>query len=81
LDNPEDAVPGQVADVGHAGERQQVVTAQRREGDVAGHHQLVVALVVGEGGGGERHRREQLGVGGRDPAGGAGQVLVGRVGA
>jgi hypothetical protein len=54
--------------------------AERVEGDRAGHHQLVVALVVGEGGGDERQGGEQLGEGGRDPAGGVGQVLVGRVG-
>ena len=54
LGQAEDALAGQVADVGDPGERQQVVLAQRVERDVPGQHQLVVALVVGEGGQVER---------------------------
>jgi hypothetical protein len=60
-------------------ERQEVVFAQRLERDVAGQHQLVVALVVGERGQVERAGREQLGVGARHPLGRLGQVLRRRV--
>ena len=42
LGEPEDPVGGQVADVGDARERQQVVLAQRADRDVADQHQLVV---------------------------------------
>ena len=53
LGKPEDAVARQVADMGHAGERQQMVLADRPQWNCPGQHQLVVALVVGEGGGRE----------------------------
>ena len=58
---------GQVADVGDAAEGQQVVLAERREGDARHHHQLVVAAVVGEGGGVERLRRQEFREHARDP--------------
>ena len=51
LGEADDSLAGQVADLSGAVERQQVVGAQRLEGNVADHDQLVVALVVGEGGG------------------------------
>ena len=50
LGQPEDPVAGQVADVRHADERQQVVLADRPDRDVAGEDELVVALVVVERG-------------------------------
>jgi hypothetical protein len=76
LGQAEDAAAREVADVGGAVEGQEVVLAQRVEGDVAGQHQLVVALVVGEGGEAERPGCEHLGVGGGDPPGRVGQVVV-----
>ena len=48
LRQPDDPLARQVADVGDADERQQVVLAQRVERDVAGDDELVVAAVVGE---------------------------------
>ena len=74
LRQPEDAVAREVADVGDALEREQVVLAERVERDVAGEDELVVALVVGEGREVERPGREQLGVGGRRPAEGCRRV-------
>ena len=58
-------------------EGQQVVLAERLEGDVTGEHELVVALVVREGGEVERTGRQELGEGEGDPAGRVGQMLVG----
>src|ERR1700733_745617 len=63
LGQPQDPFGGYVADVGHAVEGQEVVLAQRVEGDVPGQDQLVVALVVGEGGEVERLGRQELGIG------------------
>jgi hypothetical protein len=57
---PEDAFPGQVADVRCAGEGQHVVLAEGPERDVAGQHQLVITVVVGEGGELERPRGKQF---------------------
>jgi hypothetical protein len=54
LGQPEDPVPGEVSDVGHALEGKQVMLAKGVEGDVPDQYQLVVALFVGEGGGIER---------------------------
>lgn len=60
---PEDALPGQVADVRDAGEEQHVMLAESPERDGASQHQLVIALVVPEGGEPERLRGKQLCVG------------------
>ena len=54
LGQAEDPLPGQVADMGDADERQQVVLAHRLHRDRAGDDQLVVSGVVGEGGQVER---------------------------
>ena len=43
LGQPDDALAGQIADVRQAGERQQVMLADRAERDRPGQHQLVVA--------------------------------------
>ena len=53
--------------------------AQRVERDLAGDHELVVALVVGERRGFERDRGQQLGVGLGHPARRVGDPLVGQV--
>ena len=55
--------PGQVADVRHPVEGQQVMHAQRVKGDRPGHDQLVVAVVVGKRRRPEGLGCEQLGVG------------------
>src|SRR5918995_1638840 len=52
---------GEIADVCHSVERQQVMHAQRVKRDRAGDDQLVVAL-VGKGGRPERPWRQQLGI-------------------
>ena len=75
----EDALTGQVPDVGDTVERQEVVLAERLKGDVPGEHEFVVALVVGEGGEVEGAGREELGEGACDPPGRVDQVLGGRV--
>src|SRR5439155_12674709 len=68
LGEPEDALGGQVGDMRHTVERQQVVHAQRLKRDLPDDDQLVVALVVGKRRRVERLGGEQLGVGGRHPA-------------
>ena len=68
LAQPDDPLAGQVADVRDPVERQQMVHAQRVEGDRARHDQLVVAVVVGERGRPEGLGREQLRVGVGHPA-------------
>jgi hypothetical protein len=55
--------------VRHAGERQQVVLADRLDRQAAGEHQAVVALVVGEGREVERAWRQHLGPRPRHPPG------------
>jgi hypothetical protein len=60
LRETDDPVSWQVRDVGDAVERQQVVLAERVEGDPAGHDQLVIPL-VGEGRRRERGGAEELG--------------------
>ena len=62
LRQPEDPRAGQVAHVGHAGEGQQVVLAQRVDRDVGDQDQLVVPGGVVERRGVELRRREHLGV-------------------
>ena len=62
--------------MGDAGERQQVVLADRSHRDATGQDELVVALVVGEGGQVERARAEQLGVGASHPRRRARQALT-----
>ena len=62
LRQPDDLVVGQVGDVRHADERQQVVLAERVEVDLAGHDQLVVVAVVRERRGVEGLRRQLLDV-------------------
>ena len=81
LRQAQDPLAGQVADVRHPGEGQQVVLAQGVQRDVPGDDQLVVALVVGEGRQVELRGGQQLGVGGGHPAGRLGQVRVSRVAA
>ena len=76
LRQAENARRRDVADVGDPVERQQMVLAQRLERNVAGQHQLVVALVVGERCQVERSRRQQLGVRVRHPPGRVGQVFA-----
>ena len=56
LRQPEEPLVGEIAHMGDARERQQVVLTERGEGDGPGDDQLVVALVVGE-----RRRLERLG--------------------
>jgi hypothetical protein len=51
LGKADDALARQVSHVGDADEGQQMVLAQRVEGDAGGDDQLVVADVVGECGG------------------------------
>ena len=63
----------------HPVERQQVVLAEGVERDVAGDHELVVALVVREGGEVERLGGEHLGVHARHSPGGVRERLVGDV--
>src|ERR687897_637787 len=70
LGQPDDALPRQVADVGDADERQEVVLAQRVEGDPGRDDELVVAAVVRERGRHERRGRQQLRVHARGPASG-----------
>src|SRR2546423_6169509 len=60
-------------------EGEQMVLTQRLEGDVPCQNELVVALVVRERREVERTRRQQLGEGVGDPAGGVDQVLVGGI--
>ena len=76
LGQPEDPVARQVGDVRDADEGQQVVLAQRREGDVPGDDELVVALLVRERRQAERARLEQLGVRRRHPPRGVAQRLA-----
>ena len=64
---PEDALPGQVADVRDAREEQHVMLAEGPEGDGAGQDQLVITFVVGEGGEPERLRGQQFCVGAGHP--------------
>ena len=80
LGQADDPLAGQVADVGHAVEREQVVLAQRVEGDRGGHDHLVVAL-VGERRRVELARGEHLGERGRDAPRRLGEALTGEVGA
>ena len=56
-----DAFARQIGDVGYAAEGQQVVFAQRVEADVAGEHELVIAVVVRKRRGIERRGGEQFG--------------------
>jgi hypothetical protein len=79
LREAEDPLAGQVADVRHPGEGQQVVLAQGLQRDVPGDDQLVVALVVGEGRQVELRGGHQLGVGGDHPLRRLGQVRRCRV--
>ena len=48
LGQPEDALTGQVTDVGDPVKGQQMVLARRVHRDASGEHHLVVALVVGK---------------------------------
>ena len=80
LREPQDALRGEVGDVGDAVERQDVVHAQRLERDLTHDDELVVALVVGEGRQVERLGREQLGVRVRHPARRLAQALVVEIG-
>src|SRR5215213_2628197 len=68
LRQPDDPLAGDVADMGDAAERQQVVLAQGVERDVARYDELVVTAVVRERGGVEVRGRQQLGVHGGHPA-------------
>lgn len=77
LGQAEDPRAGQVTDVRHTDERQQMVLADGPHGDAAGQDEFVVVLVVGEGGQVEGARAEQLGVGARHPARCAAQALGG----
>ena len=79
LGQPEEPFAGQVADVRHPRERQEVVLAEGLEGDAPGQDELVVALVVGKGGEVEVPRGEQLGVGAGHPPGRLDQVVRVRV--
>jgi hypothetical protein len=79
LGQPEEPLAGQVADVGHPRERQEVVLAEGLEGDAPGQDQLVVAFVVGKGGEVEFPGGEQLGIGAGHSPGCLGQVVRGRV--
>ncbi|GAA2794453.1 hypothetical protein GCM10010441_19650 [Kitasatospora paracochleata] len=67
LGQAEDPPSRQVADVGGADERQQVVLAHRAHRDGPGEHQFVVSLLVGEGGQVERPGAEEFGVRPRHP--------------
>jgi hypothetical protein len=78
LAEPDDPLAGQIADVGHARERQQVVRAERVERDRRRHDELVVAL-VGERGRAERLGRQQLGVGAGHARGRRDQIVLGGV--
>src|SRR3712207_776297 len=60
LRQADDPLAWEVADVGDAHEREQMVLAQRVEGNAGGDDELVVAAVVGERNGAERRRRQQL---------------------
>jgi hypothetical protein len=66
LRQTEDALSGQVTDMGDAVEGQQVVLTQLLHRDALGKDQLVVALVVREGRQVELSRGEQLGEGAGD---------------
>ena len=59
---------GQIPDVRHPVEGQQVVHAQRVKRDRPRDDQLVIAVVVGEGRRLKRLRRQQLGIGVGHPA-------------
>ena len=76
LGEPEEPLPGQIPDVGEAGEGKQVVLAEGGERDRPRHHQLVVALVVRKGGGFEGLGGEQLGVRASDAGRGVGAALA-----
>ena len=54
--------PGEIPDVRHPVEGQQVVHAQRVKRDRPRDDQLVIAVVVGKGGRLKRLRRQQLGI-------------------
>jgi len=62
LGQAQDAGVGEVADVGHPDEGQQVVLEERREGDVGDDHELVVTAVVREGRRAEGGRLQELGI-------------------
>ena len=65
--------------MGHPGERQQMVLAQRVERDLARQHELVVALVIRKRREVERPRCEHLGIGMRDPARRVAKMLAARI--
>ena len=56
----DDALAGQIPDVGDPDEGQHVVFTHRSQRQVAGNHEFVVALVVGKGGQIEGPRSEQF---------------------
>ncbi len=72
--------PGQVGDVGLAVEGDEMVLAQRVEGDVLHHHDLLVVLVAEEGvhllGRVPVDALQDFGVVARHPLGGVGQALT-----
>ena len=76
LRETEDAVAGQVADVGDADEGQHVVLAERLQRQVLHQHELVVTLVVGERGEVEVRAAGHLDQGPSHPARGLDEVLV-----
>jgi hypothetical protein len=79
LRQAQDPSSRQVAHMGEAVERQQMVFAQRVHRDASGQHQLVIALVVGGGGQLERSGREQFDVRFGHPARRLDQMLAARV--
>src|SRR5215217_5935762 len=75
LGQAKNALPGQVADVSYADEREQVMLTYRLHRDRTGDDQLVVSGVVGEGRQVEGARAEHLGVRAGHPSRGGGQAL------
>ena len=65
--------------MGHPVEGQEVVLAQRLEGDVPGQDQFVVPLLVGERGQIERAGGQELGVGPGHPPRRVGEVFRRRI--
>jgi hypothetical protein len=81
LGQPGDPLTRQVGDMRHTMERQEMMHAPRVKGDVADHHQLVVALVVGKRRRLKRLRREHLHVGIGHPPRRVTQTVVVEIGA